>query len=246
MRSWRKMRYNTVDLGIKTPETDLNPPERIHHSQGVNTSIRRQYHDGLMRKIPVARRLAQCLLPIEKFHLERPAHRSRHFGKGLSARETFVGQHTPGNDQQICYTITVDRNLAREGYLETVRLSMRRFSLRQVCMHKGDCETVFRSGNALSSWQIASRFIELELRYRNRSVDHRHATNPRFKNSRRSAQTANPFPLALTPFGWPLNSTNITRRADNVNVRNGLISSGRSCHAIIVSGSDSISAKERE
>jgi hypothetical protein len=52
--------------------------------------------------------------------------------------------------------------------------------------------------------------------------------------------------LALTPFGWPLNSTNITRRADNVNVRNGLISSGRSCHAIIVSGSDSISAKERE
>jgi hypothetical protein len=73
-------------------------------------------------------------------------------------------------------------------------LVMNRLRLRQVCMHKGDREPVFRSGKALSSGQITPWFTKLELRHRNRSVNHSHAKYPHSKDSRISAQTVDTTP----------------------------------------------------
>jgi len=203
-----------------TPKPHSNLSEGVQKAQGSRACSCGQNDKRLMGEEPIPGRLTHSASPVRELALESACAWSRHFDKGIHARKALVWQRLPSDDQEVRDTVAIHRYLTREGQMISLCLVMNHFGLRQVCMHKGNCEPIFRSGNALSSRQITPWFTKLELRDRNCSVDHSHAKYPRFKGLRRSSHTATSSPWALTPFGWPMSNVSIAKRNNNINAKN--------------------------
>lgn len=219
-RARRVMSDDTPGFCRVTPKPHSNLSKGVQKAQGGRACSFGQNDKRLMGEEPIPGRLTHGAPPVRELALESACARSCHFDKGIHARKALVWQRLPSDDQEVRDAVAIHRYLTREGQMISLCLVMNRFGLRQVCRHKGDCEPVFCSGNALSSGQIMLWFTKLKLRDRNRSVDHSHAKYPHFKDSRISAQTVDTsLNLLHLSDGQQMNVISITKQDKDINAK---------------------------
>ncbi len=144
MAPWSKYCADAFGFWIETPEAYAHSYERIKRIDGVITSIWRHDNDGLMGKIAIARRLAQCLLPVRELHLKRATGGLRNCGKRVDSREGLFGKPRPSDCQQICNAVAVNRDLLHEREAHFFGMSVNLCFLHKICSRKSLSKTIFR------------------------------------------------------------------------------------------------------
>jgi len=173
MASWSKYSSDTSGFWIKTPETYAYAYKRIQGVDGIVASIRRQDNNCLMGKIAIARCLAECLLPVEEFHLKRATGRFYNCGKSLNRRKSLLGKTRPGDCQQICNAIAIDRDLLHKRKAHFIGMFVNSCFLRKIGSRKSLGKTVFRRGHAgIHCREVVLGLVETKSGNGNSAITH--------------------------------------------------------------------------
>ncbi len=107
MHSGCKDGANLIGLGIETPKADAHEFERVQCFHGVDAGLGWHDDNGLVGEIAITGSLCQSLLPVGKFHLERPARRLGHLRESGRGGKNLAIHASPSDGQQVGNAITV-------------------------------------------------------------------------------------------------------------------------------------------